>query len=150
MYKIAHFLATGGGVGLIPIAPGTWGSLLGLGLGFVVIEALGYWGLAAGIFLLLGLGTWASGRYARALGASDPGEVVVDEIVGQWIALLWLPQSLGGYIVAFLMFRLFDIAKPWPVSHFNESYNGGWGIMMDDVAAGVMALFSCMFFSLVF
>ena len=126
------------GVGYMPLAPGTFGSLVGVGLFFL----LGSWPLQlAGIVLVTWAGIWAASRTERVLGLKDPGKVVVDEVAGQMIALV--PFSLfalsrGWIIISFTLFRLFDIFKPYPARRC-ESLRGGWGIMADDLVAGVYA-----------
>ena len=122
----------------MPLAPGTFGSLVGVGLFFL----LGSWPLQlAGILLVTWAGIWAASRTERVLGLKDPGKVVVDEVAGQMIALI--PVSLfalsrGWIIISFTLFRLFDIFKPYPARRC-ESLRGGWGIMADDLVAGVYA-----------
>ena len=89
----------------------------------------------------LGLGLLAipiSSGYARECGSGDPSECVIDEVAGQWIACAFAPLSLWGFVLAFVLFRYFDIRKPWPISRL-EKLNGGLGIMADDVAAGAIA-----------
>ena len=141
----ARWIATVGGVGLLRPAPGTWGSAAALPLAWA-LHGLGGWiALALGIATLLPLGAWAVGR----MGAGDAPEAVIDEVAGQWIALL--PVSYGaifadadilalwpGWIAAFAAFRLFDVWKPGPVGYFDRRHTP-WGVMLDDVAAGVLA-----------
>lgn len=142
--RLARFLATCGPVGRLPFAPGTFGAVLGLGAWYLTA------GLAApvgaGAFLLATLaGTWAAGRYAAAVREEDPQEVVVDEFCGMWLALLGVAPSLPGgasvlpaALLAFLLFRGLDIAKPPPIRQL-ERLPGGLGIMADDLAAGALA-----------
>ena len=129
-----------GFVGRIPGAPGTYGSLVTLPLAF-------FWGLFAGdhhlwtltlIIILAILGTLAATIVARNLGVEDPSEIVIDEVVGQWIALLAVPAHWGYWLAAFLLFRLFDIWKPWIIDRA-QHLPGGLGIMMDDVLAGLLS-----------
>ncbi|MCB2101333.1 MAG: phosphatidylglycerophosphatase A [Rhodobacterales bacterium] len=138
----ATVLATWFWTGWLPGAPGTWGSLAALPVGW----ALSWWGgwpaLLAGAAVVTALGTWAAGRYVADSGGgadADPGSVVVDEVAGQWIALL--PAALEPLHVAagFVLFRLFDIGKPWPVSWADRRVKGAWGIMLDDLLAGAYA-----------
>jgi len=136
--RLDYFLAFGLGSGLAPRAPGTAGSALGLLLFIPALYAplpvqLGI------IFLGFILGVWISDRVAVHMEVKDPGGIVWDEFVGMWITLLWLP-SLIWLIPAFLLFRLFDIWKPWPVRVADEKLAGGFGIMLDDVIAGLYAL----------
>ncbi len=132
-------IATWFGVGLIRRAPGTWGSLAALPCAAGLQFLGGPWLLAGATGLVALAGVWASGRYAAALASGDPGAVVVDEVAGQWLALLPLPLDLWWYAAAFALFRLFDIAKPWPIGWLDKNLHGGRGIMADDLAAGLAA-----------
>jgi len=129
------------GVGLLPGPTGTWGSALGAGL-FALLHWL--WPSGGGLALLIGavcLGVRASGRAELTYGR-DAKEIVIDEVAGQalalWLALLLLPASAWSFLLGFLLFRFFDIAKLWPVSRA-ENLPGGWGVMGDDLLAGLMA-----------
>jgi phosphatidylglycerophosphatase A len=140
----ASLLATWFGAGLLPRAPGTWGSLAALPFAYAIVAAAGPWALlaAAGAVFLAGL--WASGIYAAALGTGDPGSVVIDEVAGQWLALVPLATTAMAldplfYGIAFAAFRVFDVLKPWPVSIIDRRLPGAWGIMGDDIAAGIYA-----------
>lgn len=147
---MSRLVATFFYVGLLPRAPGTWGSLAALPCAYILHLLGGFPLLALATLALAALGFWAAGAETRAGGDPDPGEIVVDEVVGQWIALfplsagLWLagaaPQVFPwpGWVGAFVMFRLFDIWKPWPVS-WADGLHGATGIMLDDILAGVMA-----------
>ncbi len=140
---LAGTIATWFGSGLLPGAPGTWGSLAALPFAAVLV-ALGGWPLLliATVVLLL-VGIWASERHARRMRKKDPGEIVVDEVVGQWIVLLpWALDPLA-YLLGFAAFRLFDIVKPWPASLADRALSGGLGIMLDDVVAAGYALAGC-------
>lgn len=131
-------LATGFGSGLAPRAPGTAGSVVGLLL-FIPALYLPVYVQLGLVIVAAGTGIRICGQAARVLGVKDPAIIVWDEFVGMWISLLLLP-SLLWLPVAFILFRLFDIAKPWPVSWADTHLEGGPGIMMDDVIAGVLAL----------
>jgi len=133
-----HGLAFGLGAGLSPRAPGTAGSLVALPLYVLLAPLPGavYLGLMA---VLLLVGVWVTGRTERDLGVHDHSGIVFDEIVGQLIALFLVPLHLGWMLASFGLFRLFDIWKPWPIRWLNNRVHGGWGIMLDDVAAGVAA-----------
>lgn len=135
-------LATGFGVGLMPKAPGTWGSLLAVVLAWEIVGSFGPVGLA-----LAGLGTFAVGirvsnDCVRKFAAEDPKQVVIDEIAGQWLVLAVAPApDLITYGVGFILFRIFDIWKPWPVGWADSNIKGGLGIMVDDIlAAGYAAV----------
>ena len=137
----SQLLATGFGVGLLPKAPGTWGSLLAVVLAWELAGAFGQAGL-----LLAGLGTFAVGvRVSNdcvgKFQIEDPKQVVIDEIAGQWLVLAVVPgPDLITYGAGFVLFRIFDILKPWPVSWADQNIKGGLGIMIDDIlAAGYAA-----------
>ena len=131
----------------MPLAPGTFGSLVGVGL-FLL---LAWWPVqVAGILLVTWAGIWAASRTERVLGLKDPGRVVVDEVAGQMIALLPVSVlALGklSIIVSFILFRLFDIFKPYPARRV-EALHGGLGIMADDLVAGVYAALGVSLFAL--
>jgi phosphatidylglycerophosphatase A len=136
----AAALATWFGIGLLPIAPGTWGSLAALPLAWAICSRWGASGLALAFLVVSALGVWAAGAVARAGKARDPGMVVIDEVAGQWLVLLAAPLGPLPWSIAFLLFRLFDIWKPWPVNWLDRHVEGGCGIMLDDIAAAVYAL----------
>ncbi len=138
--RLALTLGTGFGIGLAPVMPGTCGSLLGLGLAWLLEWlALSAWLKLAVLVPLFFAGIPICGRAAQAFGRRDPGAVVYDEVVAQALLFVWAPFSLVTAIIGFLAFRIFDIAKPWPVRRL-ERFHGGWGIMIDDVAAALYAL----------
>jgi len=144
------WLATGAGVGLIPWAPGTFGSLLAVLL-WMPMVGIGWPTQLAIIAVTLVLSGWSAGRAEQLSGVHDPGWIVIDEVVGQWVTLLALTQlsrvagigigvdDLQHLAFGFLCFRLFDIAKPWPISWVDRHVSGGWGTTWDDVLAGVFA-----------
>jgi phosphatidylglycerophosphatase A len=137
--RLAAALATWFGIGLIRPAPGTWGSLAGLLLAVPVMVWGGVWWLAAAAALAIAVGIWAAGRHEATMGHPDPGRVVIDEVAGQWIALLPAALAWHHFLVGFVVFRLADILKPWPASWADRRLRGGFGIMADDVMAGVYA-----------
>ncbi|NOZ75288.1 MAG: phosphatidylglycerophosphatase A [FCB group bacterium] len=132
-------LSTVGYVGRLPIAPGTWGSLAALIVWYLIRPYTPemYILIITGLLFLLGI--IVSEKTERLLEVKDPGMIVIDEWVGQWIACWFLPRAIFPALGAFIFFRLFDIWKPWPVRKFDR-LSGGWGIMLDDVAAGFLAL----------
>ncbi len=132
-------VATWFGVGLIRFAPGTWGSLAALPCAAGLHILGGPWLLAGATGLLAVAGIWAGGRTAAAVATGDPGLVVVDEVAGQWLALVPLPLDPWWYLGAFVLFRLLDVAKPWPIGWLDRHLSGGLGIMADDLAAGLAA-----------
>lgn len=135
----APLIATWFGVGRLPVAPGTWGSAATLPLAWLVASWLGPIWLFAVAAAVFAVGWWAGGVHARSIGADDPGEIVVDEVAGQLVALAVVPVDLVYYAAAFVLFRIADIWKPWPVSLAERRLGGGLGIMADDVLAGAYA-----------
>lgn len=127
------------GLGLVPRAPGTFGSLGALPLAMLISWAAGPWALVAASFAVFGLGWWASEVYVRRVRQKDPGQVVIDEVAGQWLTLAAAPLDPLSYALGFVFFRIFDIFKPWPVSWADRRLSGGLGIMADDMFAGVYA-----------
>ena len=126
--------------GLSPVAPGTCASLAAIVLAPFIFMPLPLWGRVLALLFVLVTGAIASGRAEEILGRKDPSEVVIDEVLGQWIAVLpFAFLAWWEYVAAFVLFRLFDIVKPWPVRQL-EAIGGGLGIMLDDAAAGVYAL----------
>lgn len=150
MTFIIKYFVTWFGSGLSPKAPGTAGSLAALPFVWLAHELHLMWALGLLALLFLVVGAWASNRYMAATGkVGDPKEIVIDEVVGQWLVfaampLMWLPISYEWQLeilaAGFVAFRFFDILKPWPISMIDERMKGGWGVMLDDVAAGVAAL----------
>ncbi|WP_138380050.1 phosphatidylglycerophosphatase A family protein [Luteithermobacter gelatinilyticus] len=136
----AFMLSTWFFSGLLPKAPGTWGSLAALPFAWLLWTYGGYWAMALGIAGVFLLGLWATGKYMQLSGTQDPEEVVIDEVAGVWITCLALPLSpeIKDYVLAFILFRLFDILKPWPIRIFDRRHSA-FGVMMDDVVAGIMA-----------
>lgn len=135
----AHFLAFGFGAGLAPRAPGTFGTLATLPLYFLLagLPPAAYWGIVS-----LGglLGVWACDRTGRALGVPDHGGIVWDEIIAFLLVLPFAPQTWWGYALAFALFRLFDIWKPFPIAWLETRIKGGLGVMLDDVLAAAYAI----------
>jgi phosphatidylglycerophosphatase A len=136
----AVLIATWFGAGLLPEMPGTWASLAALPCAWAIRAVGGPAALAAAAMLAFALGCWASGRVAAASGREDPGFIVIDEVSAQWLVLLAAPLDWRAYAAAFLMFRVFDIAKPWPIRTVERQVKGGLGIMLDDIAAALYAL----------
>ena len=133
-----HFLALGFGAGLAPFAPGTFGSVVGLVIA-LALAPLGFWWNVAAIFVAVVGGVWICGESARRLGVHDHPAIVWDEVAGMMIAMLAAPPTWWGALLAFGLFRLFDIAKPWPIREVDHGMRGGAGIMLDDVMAGMLA-----------
>lgn len=141
----AALIATWFGCGFLPGAPGSWGSLAALPLAWIIVAGFGAGGLFIAALVLFALGCWPAAVTARALGQGDPGAIVVDEVVGQWLTLaLGLSRATAPlapltYVAGFLLFRVFDVAKPWPVRWADREIGGGLGIMLDDVLAALYA-----------
>jgi phosphatidylglycerophosphatase A len=135
----AFVLATWFGVGRLPGGPGTWASLTALPFSAVLAWLGGPWPVLLAVATFFALGLWASGRYIAATGIDDPAPVVVDEVVGQWLALAFLPLTPMSYVVGFILFRIADMAKPWPANWIDRNVAGPWGVMLDDVVAGIYA-----------
>ena len=130
-------LATLGPVGFLQPAPGSWGSAVAVVLA-AILAILSTWLLEIATLLVCLLGVLAAGRYQTVTSRHDAPEVVIDEVAGQWIALLAVPLDWRWYLLAFLLFRLFDILKPGPV-RMAENLPGGIGVMADDIVAGMLA-----------
>jgi len=131
----AHFIAFGGGVGLIPFAPGTFGTLLAFPLFYGLQPLLEPWTLLVIIIALFWLGAWACAVAGRALGVSDHGGMVWDEVVAFLLVLFFIPTTGYWQGFAFLLFRLFDIFKPPPIRYYDRTLKNGFGVMWDDLLA---------------
>ena len=135
----ALWLATWFGAGLLPRAPGTWASLAALPFAWGLVSWGGPTLLLAAAALVFGVGLWAADRYMQAVGVHDPGAVVIDEIVGQWLTLSVAPLHPLAYLLGFVLFRITDVLKPWPASWLDRRVGGPLGVMIDDLAAAVYA-----------
>lgn len=136
MKQLAVFVASFGYVGFFPFAPGTAGSLAALAL-FAFVRWVGVPAFELGMIVaVFAIGIWAASGTETALGRKDPGIVVIDEVLGMLITLALLPLSIAGIVLGFLLFRLFDVVKPYPAAQL-EHLHGGLGIMADDAVAGL-------------
>ena len=138
MIRLAVFLATVAYCGYFPVAPGTVGSAAGL-----IVYLLVWWTQsrvleAALIAVTFAVGTWAATHAERYFGGIDPGPVVIDEVLGQLVALAFIPVGWRAALAGFVLFRIYDVIKPYPANRL-ETFHGGLGIMSDDAAAGVYA-----------
>lgn len=133
------WLATGFGAGLSPLAPGTAGTLVGV-LFYIAMAKLPLLPYLAVLVALAVFGVWVCERAGRILGVADHPGIVWDEIVGLLITMAASPPGWQTLVLGFVLFRLFDILKPWPVSHLDRTVKGGLGVMLDDVMAGLYAL----------
>jgi len=142
LWHPAHFMGFGFGSGLIPFMPGTMGSLAAIPL----VLAMSYLPLIAYVTLTVVatlLGIWVCDKVSFDLAVHDHGSIVWGEIVGMMIVFIAIPISWHSLLLGFLLFRVFDILKPWPISFVDKNIHGGWGIMLDDLVAGALAL-ACM------
>jgi phosphatidylglycerophosphatase A len=135
----ATWIATWFGCGLARPAPGTWGTLGGLPFGILILQFGGWHALLIAAAAAFIAGLWASAKVEKMSGAHDPSYIVIDEVAGIWVTLLAAPATLPYVGLAFLLFRAFDVVKPWPVSWCDEKLPGAWGVMTDDIVAGIMA-----------
>ena len=131
-------LATWGGAGYLPVAPGTWGSLAALPLWWLLAQT-GPWGYGLGVAGLMGIALWAAGPAQAYLGGADHPTIVIDEVAGMLITLAGVPLSWKYALAGFLIFRVLDILKPPPIRYFCSGPSGGLEVVADDVVAGVMA-----------
>lgn len=138
----AHIVATFFGAGVLRPAPGTWGTLAGALVYALLAGAVPppAWAAAAAVLFILGV--WASGRTAEDLGVADHGGIVVDEVAAIWLVCAFVPQEPLWWAAAFAAFRVFDILKIWPGSWLDRHVKGGFGVMVDDLAA---AFYACVF-----
>ena len=134
-----HFLAFGFGSGLSPFAPGTVGTLAAVPL-YLLMSRLPPTYYLLVLVAATVIGIWLCGESARLLGVHDHGGIVWDEFVGFWITMLFVPVEWFWIVAGFCLFRLFDIWKPWPIRIVDKQVQGGWGIMFDDILAGIYAL----------
>lgn len=134
----ANFLALGAGSGLAPRAPGTFGTLAAVPLAFLMPS--GTLAQLVVVALLFVVGVWCCGRCATDLGVHDHGAIVWDEIVGYLLTMVAVPRTVGYVVLGFLLFRVFDILKPWPIGPIDRRVQGGLGIMLDDIVAALFAL----------
>jgi phosphatidylglycerophosphatase A len=133
-------VATWFGVGFLPISPGSWGSLAALPFAWAITSLGGITGLGIAAAIAFLAGWWAAATVAQASAVEDPGAIVIDEVVAQWLVLLAAPPAPLPYALAFLLFRIFDIWKPWPARWADRHVKGGLGIMLDDLFAAVYAV----------
>jgi phosphatidylglycerophosphatase A len=133
------FLAFGFGSGLSPFAPGTMGTLVAIPFIFV-LKSLGTVGFWVALCLLFLLGVQICGHVSRKLGVHDHGGIVWDELVGYWLSAAFVPLQWQWLLAAFILFRFFDIVKPWPIRQLDKKVSGGFGIMIDDVVAGLFTI----------
>ena len=136
----ARFIAFGFGSGLSPKAPGTFGSLLGVAIYFLLSVFFSANTILGLLILCFGLGVWACDKTGRDLGVADHGGMVWDEIVAMMLVLAFTPFGVVSYALAFALFRLFDIWKPFPIRVLEKNFKGGFGVMIDDIMAAIYAI----------
>ena len=134
--KAVIFLATGFGIGFIPLIPGTFGTLPGLPLCFLLAQLpLGY--AICAIAIIIAGSIWIAGEAEKELGQKDPGKIVIDEIAGLTVALAGLPFEAFEVMTGFVAFRVFDAWKPYPLKYLEKRFSGGTGVVLDDIGAGI-------------
>jgi phosphatidylglycerophosphatase A len=138
MTNISNWIATVFRIGYLPLAPGTWCSLFAVGVWYFLLVDISIINYLILILIISMLGVFTSNQVIIDSGKNDPSEVVIDELAGQWLALLFLPRSIGFAIAAFIIFRILDITKPFPIKQL-EGLPRGWGVMLDDLAAGFIS-----------
>ncbi|ABK43016.1 phosphatidylglycerophosphatase [Magnetococcus marinus MC-1] len=136
--RITMLIATVGGSGWSPKAPGTMGTIASLPIAWAAMS-LGPNSHLAVLLLVCSIGWWSSHRAITLLGKKDPGAVVIDETAGLLLTLLFVPLANLNLLLGFLLFRFFDILKPWPIRWLDQHVHGGLGIMLDDLLAGIFA-----------
>ena len=135
-----HVVAVGFGSGLLPSAPGTWGTVVGVGVHLALLAlALPLAGHLAAVAALCLLGVWVCGRAAADFGVHDHQAIVWDEVAGYLVTMALAPPGWQALVLGFVLFRLFDITKPWPIRQVDRHVGGGLGVMLDDLLAGVAA-----------
>lgn len=136
--RVLTGIATAGFARRVPFAPGTFGSLMGLPVYYV----MSFFPLPVVFFILMGFiafASWVAGEAEKALADKDPGCIVIDEIAGMAVTFFAVPFSWTAGLAGFILFRFFDIVKPFPIRHLEKRYSGGFGVVIDDVAAGIMS-----------
>ena len=147
--KTALILASWFGTGLLPRAPGTFGSLAALPL-VIAVKYLGTLSVGIALILCIPLAIWSAGYSGKLMKQDDPPEVVIDEVAGLLVTLSFLPLSWLGVSLGFVLFRVFDIWKPFPIGWVDQKIKGGIGIVLDDILAGIYAIICARLFLLVF
>ena len=137
--KISEWIATCFKVGYLPLAPGTWGSVFAILLWWVLLKDLNTYIFGVVIIIFLLIGIVVSNIIIDQSGDHDPSHIIIDELVGQWLALFLLPEGFFNIAISFILFRFFDIIKPWPI-RLIEKFPKGLGVMSDDLAAGLITL----------
>ncbi len=134
-----HFLAFGLGSGAAPVAPGTFGTLAAV-LIYLALPSMGWMWYLLMLLLTFVAGIWLCGKTADDIGVHDHGGIVWDEFVGLWLTMFLAPPGWVWLVLGFVLFRVFDVLKPWPIRWLDRRVAGGFGIMIDDILAGIFAL----------
>ena len=137
--KISEWIATCFKVGYLPLAPGTWGSVFAILLWWVLLKDLNTYIFGVVIIIFLLIGIVVSNIIIDQSGDHDPSHIIIDELVGQWLALFLIPDGFFNIAISFILFRFFDIIKPWPI-RLIEKFPKGLGVMSDDLTAGLITL----------
>ncbi len=137
--KISEWIATCFKVGYLPLAPGTWGSVFAILLWWVLLKDLNTYIFGVVIIIFLLIGIVVSNIIIDQSGDHDPSHIIIDELVGQWLALFLIPDGFFNIAISFILFRFFDIIKPWPI-RLIEKLPKGLGVMSDDLTAGLITL----------
>ncbi|MFC3908713.1 phosphatidylglycerophosphatase A [Legionella dresdenensis] len=136
----AYFISFGFGTGLMPTAPGTWGTLAAIPI-YLLLAHCSFAVYLVLVLLMLAIGVWLVGKVSNDLGVHDHPGIVWDEVIGYLLTMATAPVGLGWMVCGFLLFRLFDIWKPWPISYVDQEIKGSFGIMLDDIMAAIPAWF---------
>lgn len=136
--ELIVFLATGAYTGFFPFMPGTAGSVVGVLL-FIIIASLSTSVYLLTILAFIALSVWVSERAEKIFGRADASQIVIDEVAGYFVTMAFLPYDWRYIVSGFVLFRIFDIAKPYPVNRINDNVHGGVGVVLDDIVAGVYA-----------
>lgn len=134
-----YFIAFGLGSGAMPFAPGTFGTLMAIPF-YLLLSSLPLFGYLAFVVFFIIFSSWISDRLSRVIHEHDHPGMCIDEFAGFFVTMIGAPHGYGWVILGFLLFRLFDIWKPWPISYIDENVHGGFGMILDDVIAGVFAM----------
>ena len=137
--ELSEWLATCFKIGHLPIAPGTWGSLVAIIGWWLWLQYLDPLVFIVLIIAIFAIGVFTTNTIIAHTGEKDPSRVIIDEVAGQWLGLLILPDGMLYIVGAFVLFRFLDIFKPWPIRQM-EQFPNGWGVMLDDTLAGLLTL----------
>lgn len=141
----AVLVCCGFGSGFLPWAPGTWGSIAALGVWWWLLAAQPWWLQTGTALVVFVVGVWLVARIARRYEVGDAPAIVIDEFAGLWVALIGTGRELLPVLLGFAAFRAFDILKPWPIRLADVRVKGGFGVMLDDLLAGIYSLFVVQF-----